>query len=426
RVVLVDGGSDPAVSAISPAWAADDELVYVADPHGWWNPFRCTDPLGECRIRLLHPAEAEFAAPPWTFESSLSPLDEEHVVARWTQHGRWSVGSIRLVNGETEEWMAGLEPTSEVAVGEGVVAFVGANSTSPAVLAELALAEGRVRVLRASAPELLEEDYVSVAEAVDWPTAGGTDFAHGFFYAPANPRVSAPEDARPPVLVLVHGGPTSATSAGFSPFIQFWTTRGFGVLDVNYRGSTGYGREYREALRGAWGVADIEDVASGVAELARRGLVDGDRAFIRGGSAGGYTVLRALTTTDAFAAGTSRYGIADLALLAGDTHKFESRYTERLVGPYPEAADTYRERSPLFHLEGLTAPVLLLQGEEDRVVPPNQAVEMAEAIRARGGEVELVMYPGEGHGFRTAAAAKDALGRELDFYQRALAAGDQK
>lgn len=420
RVVQVAGGEGSAVSAISPAWAADDELVYVADPHGWWNPYRCTDPLGERRIRPLHPIEAEFAAPPWTFESSLTPLDEEHVIARWTQHGRWSIGSIRLVNGETEEWMAGLEPVSEIAAGEGVVAFVGSSATSPSVLAELTLAEGQVRVLRSSAADLLEEDYISVAEAVNWPTGGGTATAHGFFYAPTNPMATAPEDALPPVLVLVHGGPTSATTAGFSPFIQFWTTRGFGVLDVNYRGSTGYGRGYREALLGEWGVADIEDVAAGVAELARLGLVDGSRAFIRGGSAGGYTVLRALTTTDAFAAGTSRYGIADLALLAGDTHKFESRYTERLVGPYPEAADLYRERSPLFHLEGLSAPVLLLQGEDDKVVPPNQAIEMADAIRAAGGEVELVMYPGEGHGFRKATTAGDALRRELAFYQRVL------
>ncbi|MDO5495227.1 MAG: S9 family peptidase [bacterium] len=419
-VAIVGGESEDRVSAISPAWTSDDELVFVADPHGWWNPFRCTDPLGECRIRPLNPSEAEFAAPPWTFESSLTPLDEDHVVTRWTRHGRWSLGSIRLANGETEEWMAGLEPTSEIAVGDGVAAFVGSSPTSPAVLAELVLAEGQVRVLRASAPTLLEEDYVSVAEAIDWPTAGGTATAHGFFYAPTNPTATAPAGELPPVLVLVHGGPTSATSAGFSPFIQFWTTRGFAVLDVNYRGSTGYGREYREALNGCWGVSDIEDVASGVAELARLGLVDGQRAVIRGGSAGGYTVLRALTSTKAFAAGTSRYGIADLALLAGDTHKFESRYTDRLVGPYPDAQDIYRDRSPLFHLDSLSAPVLLLQGEDDKVVPPNQARQIADAITARGGEVELVMYPGEGHGFRKAENAKDALERELAFYLRAL------
>ncbi|NCD16420.1 MAG: S9 family peptidase, partial [Actinobacteria bacterium] len=190
------------------------------------------------------------------------------------------------------------------------------------------------------------------------------------------------------------------------------------VLDVNHRGSTGYGRAFRDALRGQWGVADIADIAAGVTALVERGLVDGARVAIRGGSAGGYAVLRALTATDVFAAGTSRYGIADLALLAGDTHKFESRYVDGLVGPWPEAADTYRERSPLYHLDRLHAPVLLLQGEDDAVVPPNQAHQMAEAIRRAGGEVELVLYPGEGHGFRRAETTRDALARELAFYGR--------
>ncbi|HZK05686.1 MAG TPA: S9 family peptidase [Actinomycetaceae bacterium] len=418
QVVHIAGRTNPPRSAISPVWVANDELVFVHDPDGWWNLFRCSDPLGACRIRPLHPAEAEFAVPPWTFDSSVTALDEDHVIAKWTRHGRWSLGSIQIANGTTEEWMTGLEPVSEIAVGDGIVAFVGSSGTAPAVLVELTLAEGRVRVLRESAPRLLDDDYVSVAEAIDWSSGSGT--AHGFFYTPTNPDVDVPDGELPPVLVLVHGGPTSATSAGYSSFVQFWTTRGFAVLDVNYRGSTGYGREYRESLNGRWGLVDIEDVASGVAALADLGLVDGNRAVIRGGSAGGYTVLRALTATDTFAAGTSRYGIADLAILAAETHKFESRYTERLVGPYPAAATVYRDRSPLYHLEDLTAPVLLLHGEEDKVVPPSQAIKMAEAIDAAGGDVELVMYPGEGHGFRTAEVARDALEREYEFYGRVL------
>lgn len=416
--VRIAGGREEGTSALSPAWVTDDELVFAVDPHGWWNPYRCTDPLGECRIRPLHPAEAEFAAPSWDFQGSISALDAEHVVARWTSHGRWTLGSLKLANGEAEEWVTGLEPESEVSARDGRVAFVGASATSPAVIAELQLTEGRVRIVRQSSPQILTDEYVSVAETLEWPS--GDDVAHGFFYAPCNPDVTAPEAGLPPVLVLVHGGPTAATTPTFSPFVQFWTTRGFAVLDVNYRGSSGYGRAYREALNGQWGVADIEDIAAGVRFLADEGLIDGSRAFIRGGSAGGYSVLRALTATDVFAAGTSRYGIADLSLLAGDTHKFESRYTDALVGPYPEAAEVYRERSPLFHLENLTAPVLLLQGEEDKVVPPNQAQTMADAIRQAGGDVELVMYPGEGHGFRTAEAAGDALERELAFYQRVM------
>ena len=410
----VAGGSG--VSVLSPVWVTDDELAYVADPDGWWNVHRCSDPLGVCRTRLLHPAEAEFAAPPWNFDRTLAVLDDDHLVCRWTRFGRWALGSMRFTNGELEEWITDLEVGSETAVGGGRVAFIGRHANRPDVVAELILAEGAVRELRTAAPAVLADAWVSQAEAVDWPVEGAT--AHGFFYPPVNPEVAAPQGELPPLLVLVHGGPTAATVGTFSLGVQFWTTRGFAVLDVNYRGSTGYGRAYRDALRGQWGVADIADIAAGVTALTDRGLVDGRRVAIRGGSAGGYAVLRALTATDVFAAGTSRYGIADLALLAEDTHKFESHYVDGLVGPWPAAAEVYRERSPLFHLDRLRAPVLLLQGEDDAVVPPNQARAMAEAIQATGGSVELVVYPGEGHGFRRAETTRDALARELAFYGR--------
>lgn len=406
-------------SVISPVWAGED-LVYLSDESGFWNLYRCEDPLGVARVRPLHPADVEFGAPPWVFDHSIAVLDEDHLVCRWTRHGRWSLGTVRLSNGESEEWITGLEVASEVAVGQGRVAFVGSRPTAPAVLAELALARGAVRHLRTTAPTTLEEQWVSLAEPVDWEVADSVT-VHGFWYPPTNPDFEAPAGELPPLLVMVHGGPTAATSGGFSPAVQFWTTRGFGVLDVNYRGSTGYGTAYRRSLEGQWGVADIADVAAGVAHLVSRGLVDPRRVAIRGGSAGGYTALRAVTSTDAFTAATSRYGIADLALLAADTHKFEAHYTERLVGPWPTAADTYRDRSPLFALDSLRAPVLLLQGEEDAVVPPNQAREMAAAIAAAGGDAELVLYPGEGHGFRMASTNRDALARELTFYGRCFA-----
>lgn len=402
------------VSAFSPVWVAEDELAFVADPQGWWNVMRVERPLGEARVRNVHPAAADFGAPPWVFDSSLALLDDEHLVVRWSQDGFWSIGSMRIVNGELEEWLSEWEPTSDIAAAHGRVAYVGGREEEPSALVELELGRATVRVIRRSAETVLSPEWVSRPQPVTW--ASGDGEAHGFFYPPTSPEARGPEGELPPLLILVHGGPTSATMGVFSPFIQYATTRGLAVLDVNYRGSTGYGRAYREALDGQWGVADLEDVASGAQYLAREGLVDPARVAIRGGSAGGYLVLRALTATDAFAAGVSRYGIADLAVLAGDTHKFESRYTERLVAPFP--SEVYRERSPLFHLDTLTAPVLLLQGEDDMVVPPNQATAMAEAIRERGGDVELVMYPGEGHGFRRAENVMDALVREFAFYAR--------
>lgn len=408
----IEGGAG--VSAFSPVWVAEDELAFVGDPQGWWNVMRAVDPLGECRVRHVHPAAVEFAAPTWTFDTSLALLDEEHLVVRWSIDGVWSLGSMRLVNGELEEWLTGWEPTGPIACADGRIAYVGGRPDEPAALVELQLGRSTVRVLRRSAEPVLGPEWVSRAQPVTWESEGGE--SHGFYYPPTSPESHAPDGELPPLLVLVHGGPTSATMGVFAPFIQFATTRGFAVLDVNYRGSTGYGRAYREALDGEWGVADLEDVAAGVRWLVEQGLADPRRVAIRGGSAGGYTVLRALTSTDVFSAGVSKYGIADLAVLAGDTHKFESRYTERLVAPYP--SEVYRERSPLFHLDGLTAPVLLLQGEEDKVVPPGQATQMAEAIRRRGGAVELVMYPGEGHGFRKAETALDALQREFGFYAR--------
>ncbi len=243
---------------------------------------------------------------------------------------------------------------------------------------------------------------------------------HGVFLPPGHAEVDGPVGELPPLLVFVHGGPTSRTEAGLQLARAFWTTRGFAVLDVNYSGSTGHGRAYRDRLLGQWGVIDIDDVVTGARSLADAGRVDGERLAIRGGSAGGYTVLRALTTSDAFAAGTSYFGVADLEAMTEQTHKFESRYLDRLVGPYPEARDVYVERSPIHHLDRVRGAVLLLQGGIDEVVPPAQAESMAAAMRATGQDVDLVVYPDEGHGFRAASAIEDSVSRELAFYGRVL------
>jgi dipeptidyl aminopeptidase/acylaminoacyl peptidase len=272
-----------------------------------------------------------------------------------------------------------------------------------------------VTVLRASAATDPDPAYLSRPRAIRWPTPDGTE-AYGLLYLPTNPDFVAPEGGLPPLLVCSHGGPTGRAWTGFNLGYQFWTSRGFAVLDVDYGGSTGYGRPYRNRLRDSWGVVDVDDCCSGAQYLAAQGVVDGSRLAIRGGSAGGYTTLAALAFRDTFAVGASHFGVADPEMLARDTHKFESRYLDRLIGPYPEAAAVYADRSPLRHTEGLNCPIILFQGSDDRVVPPNQAHAMADALRAKGLPVALLEFAGEGHGFRKAETIIRVQEAELSFY----------
>ncbi len=259
----------------------------------------------------------------------------------------------------------------------------------------------------------------SLAESVKWTNSAG-ETVHGFYYPPAHGDVAGPEGERPPLLVESHGGPTSLHSASFKLGFHYWTSRGFAILDVNYGGSSGFGRSYRQRLDGQWGVVDVDDCVRGALAMAEQGRADRDRLAIRGGSAGGYTTLRALTASDVFAAGASHFGIGDLESIAKETHKLESRYLDSLIGPYPERQDLYVERSPIHHLDDLSSPMILFQGTEDKAVPPNQATSMAEALRVKGLPVALVMFEGEGHGFRQAANIKRALEAELYFYGRVL------
>lgn len=416
---VVAGGDR--VSVAQPLWTQTGDLVHVDDRTGWWNLYRTEGlrPGLERRTRPLHPAEMEFTGPQWRFgPRTVAVLDDEHLVCAWTNGGRWHLGAVRLANGELEEWSGGWEP-QEVAAAEGRVVVVAASVRRPTAVLEVGAGAANPRtdvtVLRRSSELTLDDGDISVAESISWPTPDGAQ-SHGFFYPPTSSRFRGPDGERPPLLVLSHGGPTSATRAVFSLGVQFWTTRGFAVLDVNYGGSTGYGRAYRERLDGRWGVVDVGDCASGAEHLADTGLVDGARLGIRGGSAGGFTTLAALTFTDTFTAGASRYGIGDLEALARDTHKFESRYPFGLVGPYPEAAQTYRDRSPVHHTDRLSAPIVLLQGTDDKVVPPNQAELMADAVRAKGLPVAVVMFEGEGHGFRRAENIEAAVLAELSFY----------
>jgi len=300
-------------------------------------------------------------------------------------------------------------------VGAGQVVLIAASPWQASVVALVDPDTGKVTVLRESASLAIADEYISPPEAIEFPTGGG-QLAHAFWYAPRNPNFRAPHGELPPLVVIGHGGPTGATTPSLNLATQFWTSRGFAVLDVNYRGSTGYGRTYRELLRGLWGVADVEDCVDGAMYLVAQGRADEKRLAIRGGSAGGFTALAALTFYDAFKAGASYYGIGDLEALARDTHKFESRYTDSLVGPYPERKDLYEARSPIHSVDQLSCPVIFFQGLADKVVPPNQAETMVDALRAKGLPVAYLAFEGEQHGFRRAETIIRAREAELYFY----------
>ncbi len=281
----------------------------------------------------------------------------------------------------------------------------------------LDLSADKLEVLRRSRQTGVDAGYLSAARAVEFPTEQGLT-AHGYFYPPKNRDYTPPANEKPPLLVMSHGGPTSSSSGSLKYSIQYWTSRGVAVLDVNYGGSSGYGRAYRERLNGKWGIVDVDDCANGARYLAERGEVDGNRLAIRGGSAGGYTTLCALTFRDVFKAGASHYGICDLEALAKDTHKFESRYLDRLIGPYPERRDLYVARSPIHFTEKLNCSMIIFQGLEDKVVPPNQAEKMVEAVRAKKLPVAYLTFEGEQHGFRKAENIRRVLEAELYFYSK--------
>jgi dipeptidyl aminopeptidase/acylaminoacyl peptidase len=411
--LVVAGG--PSESVFQPQWAPDGRLWFVSDREGFWN-LHVLDAHGEQRCVIRE--EAEYGLPQWQFSMSTYGFsDPGTLVAASCVQGRWRVQAVDLASLTREPLPVPISAVSALVAGAGQALLIAASEDHPESVLRWNPAMGTVEVLRASAEDTLEPAFFSRPETLAFPTAGGVS-CHAFFYPPVNPGFAAPGDERPPLIVIGHGGPTGATTAALSPATQYWTTRGFAVLDVNYRGSTGYGRAYRELLDGAWGVADVEDCVHGARHLAAIGRVDPARMAIRGRSAGGYTVLAALAFHDTFAAGASHYGIGELEALARDTHKFESRYLDRLVGPWPHAAALYRERSPVHHVDGLSCPVIFFQGLEDRVVPPDQARTMADALRAKGIPVACLMFEGEQHGFRKAETIVRALEAELYFYGR--------
>ncbi|HEY7180776.1 MAG TPA: S9 family peptidase [Blastocatellia bacterium] len=410
--VRVAGGG--AESIFQPEWSPAGELHFVSDRTGWWNLYRWR----EGAIEALCPMEAEFGLPQWVFGMSSYAFESANrVVCAYTEQGFSKLAILDTAAGELEKIETPFTRIDGVCATPGRAVFIGATPVETAGVIRFDFDDRRFETLRRSSELKIDPGYISVPQAVEFPTENGLT-AHGFFYPPRNRDFIAPENERPPLLVMSHGGPTAATSPTLRLSVQYWTSRGVAVLDVNYGGSTGYGREYRERLSGRWGIVDVDDCVNGAKYLAGRGLVDGGRLAITGGSAGGYTTLCALTFRDAFKAGASHYGVSDLEALEVDTHKFESRYTHKLVAPYPERADLYRERSPINHTDLLSAPVIFFQGLEDKIVPPNQSEMMVNALRAKGLPVAYITFEGEQHGFRQAANIKRALDAELYFYSR--------
>ena len=417
---LVAGGLEESI--FQPQWSLDGVLYFVSDKSNWWNLYRTplNPPLlrGEAGIEPLCEMAAEFGLPQWVFGmSTYAVVSKSKIICTYTQQGKWHLASLNLIAKQLTTIETPYTDISSVKVrGERVVFLAGSPTESTAIV-QLNLATSQREVLRRSSDLSIESGYLSVPEPIAFPTENGLT-AFGFFYPPKNQDFAAPAGEKPPLVVKSHGGPTAATSSSLSLKIQYWTSRGFAVLDVNYGGSTGYGREYRKRLQDSWGIVDVDDCANGAKYLAQKGLVDGNRMAIAGGSAGGYTTLCALTFRDVFKAGASYYGVSDLEALATDTHKFESRYLDGLIGPYPERKDLYVARSPIHSAERLSCPVIFFQGLEDKVVPPNQAQMMVEILKAKGLPVAYVAYEGEQHGFRRAENIKRTLDGEFYFYSR--------
>lgn len=413
--VLVAGGERESI--FQPEWAPDGSALYfISDRSGWWNLYRQKSRLP---IEAVVPMDAEFGQPQWVFGlSTYAFAGEDKIVCSYVSKGLGALGQIDLSSGEFKTFDLPWTDYSSVQAHKQRALFRAGSAVVPAGITVLNLDNLTTEILRSTTSLHSDPDVArcfSPAEAVEFPTAND-ETAFGLYYPAFHPDYEVPEGEKPPLLVKVHGGPTSAAGSTLNPGIQFWTSRGIAVLDVNYGGSTGFGRAYRERLDGNWGIVDVEDCVNGARYLAEKGLVDGNRSVITGGSAGGYTVLAALTFHDYFRGGASHYGVSDLAFLAQDTHKFESRYLDGLIGPYPERADLYRERSPITAADRLSAPVIFFQGDEDKVVPVSQAETMVEALRKKGTPVGYLLFSGEQHGFRKAENIKRALDAELYFY----------
>jgi len=403
-------------SIFQPEWSPDNVLHFVSDRSGWWNLWRSE----KGQLWPLTKLEGEFGKPQWVFGSgTYSFASDELIACSYTENDAWKIAMLHI---PSKMLLAIETPYTEMGrgdfkVGDGKIVFIGGAPSHPMSVVQVDLASSKWWELRKAHDLGIDYGYLSTAQPVEFPTENGQT-AHAFYYPPKNGDFEGPTDEKPPLLVKSHGGPTGSAGTALDLGVQFWTSRGIGVLDVNYGGSTGYGREYRERLNGDWGVVDVDDCCNAALYIVSQGDADPDRLAIDGGSAGGYTTLAALTFKDVFKAGASHYGVSDLEALAKETHKFESRYMDGLVAPYPEGKDLYQERSPINHTEQLSCPLILFQGLEDQIVPPNQAEMMFDAVRAKGIPTAYIPFEGEQHGFRRSENIKRALEAELYFYSK--------
>ncbi|HEV2363928.1 MAG TPA: prolyl oligopeptidase family serine peptidase [Caulobacteraceae bacterium] len=405
----------PGESAMEPQWAPDRTLYFLSDRSGFWNLYAWRD--GDVVPVLVK--RAEFGGPLWTLgQANFALLEGGHILARWAGAQGHELGLIGADGAIERGFDLPFTSISSLArLNEKCVAMLVASAEETAAVATLEIETGAVTIVRRPSPAELDPGGVSSPRPVEFPTAAGL-LAHAWYYPPASADFDAPAGEAPPLVLQAHGGPTAQAGAALRLAVQFWTSRGFAFADVNYGGSSGYGRAYRKRLEGRWGVVDVEDVIAAARYFAGEGLADPRRIAIRGGSAGGFTVLAALAQSDVFGAGASYFGVADLGALARDTHKFESRYLDGLVGPWPAAKATYDERSPINHLEGFASPLIIFQGSEDPIVPPNQAHMIRDALRVRGAAVAYMEFEGESHGFRRAETIIACAQAELAFYGR--------
>ena len=404
----------PEESIAEPKWSPGGILYFVSDRTNWWNIYRYTG-----KIESVCELQAEFVRPHWIFRySSYDFMSDDKIVCAYFRNGFAHLALIHTSSGELQPLDSPFTEIDYVAANRRYAYFRAGSPTSSDAIIKFDFDSNSFETVHPTGnTRELSEEYLSRPEPVAFPTSGGLT-AYGLHYPPKNSDFQGPQDELPPLIVISHGGPTSSAETSLDLEIQYWTSRGFAVFDVNYGGSTGYGREYRERLNGKWGVVDVDDCVNGAKFLAGQGKVDENKLIIRGGSAGGYTTLCALTFTKAFKAGASYYGISDLETFVGDTHKFESRYLDLLVGPYPETREVYRKRSAINYLDQISAPVIFFQGLEDKVVPPIQAESMFEALKKKGIPTAYIPFEGEQHGFRKSKNIARSLEAELYFYSR--------